>query len=436
MVTGNEQVFANIDQAMDYVLDCEQKALAADVYRKTAPAMWPANVMERLFRIPVTDLTIAVLNPIPVDSLDYPLSAWFNNAGDDKFVLTRLHSGRYSLKPNLRDRRFLFRGETCFHQPCKPNMFRNPKQKRFTAEMARGQEMMLLMLSHPLVQLLDMGAELCGKVYQFEMNLFGLTQHYNNKTPFLDLTSNPLIAAFFATAEYNDKTDTYAPIVYENHEPGVLYYYSLDINEDFGVTAGGVKSPLSTIGLQVFPRSGRQKGFLYDLRTHENFNDVGRLSMVRFRHNGTIAKRICSQFHDGADIFPDDILMRHWRNIGWNSNVLSYKTVKMNHLFNPQMTFEEVETEIRSLGFEIRDYQPSFTEEELDTYYEAVQNRDYWTDFCNQIHIPGDRQGVMMNELLNLPHVPRYRWAFERDDSHVTDYSKGFLMRRYRDCLV
>ena len=55
---------------------------------------------------------------------------------------------------------------------------------------------------------------------------------------------------------------------------GVLYCYDLDIVQDFGIRQDGRKSALSTIGLQVFPRSGRQKGVLYDLRTNEDFNQV------------------------------------------------------------------------------------------------------------------------------------------------------------------
>lgn len=422
MVTGNEYIFENIDQALKYVLETEQKTLAADIYRQKALEI-------RLF----PDLTTP---PIPVDSLEYPLSAWFNDVDNDKFVMTRLMSGRYSLKPNLRNRKFLFRGESEFHNPCKPNLFRKPKQKRFTAELARGQEMMLLMLSHPLVQLLDIGVELDGNVYRFEMNLFGLTQHYYNKTTLIDLTSDPMVAAFFATTKHDDKTDTYSPIVDENHEPGVLYYYNLDINTDFGKPAGTQQSKLSTIGLQVFPRSGRQKGFLYDMRNTENFNEVAQLNAVKFRHNSSIARRICSQFHNGKDLFPDDILMKHWKNVGWNCKVLSSRTVKMNHLFNPKMTLEEVDAEIRSLGFDIKDYIPSFTNEELEEYYDAVKNKNFWNDFCNQIHIPGDKLGNMMKELLDLPSNPKYRWAFERDNNHVTDYNNGFVLKKYKTCLI
>ena len=68
------------------------------------------------------------------------------------------------------------------------------------------------MLSHPLVQLLDLGVELNGQQFRFEMNLLGLTQHYYNKTCFLDMTSSPQVTAFFATTDYDWKTDTYSSI--------------------------------------------------------------------------------------------------------------------------------------------------------------------------------------------------------------------------------
>lgn len=148
MVTGTEYIFDNIDEALKYVLETEHRALKQDAYRQD-----PAMIMRPfpgMFSQPFTDEMVQQAY-VPVDSLDYPLSAWFNNADADKFVMTRLQSGRYSLKPNLRHRKFLFRGESEFHNPCKPNMSRNPHQRRFTAEMIRGQEMRILMMSHPLV---------------------------------------------------------------------------------------------------------------------------------------------------------------------------------------------------------------------------------------------------------------------------------------------
>lgn len=432
MVTGNEYIFDNINEALMYVQKTEQMALAEDPYRQKPPMMM--RHIPGLFSQPFSE-EIAQQAYLPVDSLEYPLSAWFNNADADKFVMTRLQSGRYSLKPNLMHRKFLFRGESIFHNPCKPNLSRDQKQKRFTKELMKGQEMMLLMMSHPLVQLLDLGVELCGELYRFEMNLFGLTQHYYNKTSFLDLTSDPQVAAFFATTKYDNKEDIYLPIEEKDSKIGVLYYYALDINQDFGVRMDGSKSPLSTIGLQVFLRSGRQKGFLYDLRTNENFNDISQVQAVRFYHRSDVSRRIWTSFHQGRDLFPDDILMKHWLANNADSNVISTRTILMNQKHNPVMSLAEVEAEARSLGLDIQDYVPKFTNEELDEYYAVVRSEDYWQAFCSQIHIPGDKNGQMMATLVSLPQNPRYLWAFERDESHVTEYEKGYVMRMYRECL-
>ena len=430
MVTGNEFVFDNIEQALDYVLDSEKKSLANDQYRQSPPMVF--RPMSSMGMFPSIDGN----KPVPLDSLDYPLTAWFNTISDDKFVMTRLFSGRYSLKPNLCNRHYLFRGESEFHSPCKPNLFRNPKQHRFTGELAKGQEMMLLMLSHPLVQLLDIGVELDGKLCQFEMNLLGLTQHYYNKSSLLDLTSDPQVAAFFATTTYDWTSDTYSPILDSHHKPGVLYYYTLDINQDFGVHSDGRKSPLSTIGLQVFPRSGSQKGFLYTHSQNENFNDVPRLNAVRFRHDAIVAKRIFNRFNSGDNLFPDDILMKHWKRTNRDSVILSNRTAMLNRHFNPEMSILQVETELKALGYEILDYKPTFTDTELDEYYAIVQTTDLWQEFCNQIHIPGDVNGKMMEDLLNLPDNPKYCWAFKRDENHVTDYRLGYLMSQFRQCLL
>lgn len=100
-----------------------------------------------------------------MDSLENPNAAYLNCAEESKFIMTRLMSGRYSLKPNLRKRKFLFRGETEFHNPCKPNLFRDTKKSYFLDSMIYGDEMFCLILSHPLVQLLDMGACLMVSIF-------------------------------------------------------------------------------------------------------------------------------------------------------------------------------------------------------------------------------------------------------------------------------
>lgn len=139
-----------------------------------------------------------------------PFQTFFNDADDDKFIMTRLQSGRYSLKPNLRNRAYLFRGQNTFFDPSKPSLFRSGAQ-RFLLESIAYQEMFYTIYSHPLVQLLDAGINLQGCSFPIEMNLYGLTQHYYNKTSLMDLTSSIDVAKFFAVTDYDSQSDRYAP---------------------------------------------------------------------------------------------------------------------------------------------------------------------------------------------------------------------------------
>ena len=177
-----------------------------------------------------------------------------------------------------------------------------------------------------------------------------------------------------------------------------------------------------------------QKGFLYDLRTDENFNDIARVNAVRFRHNAAIANRIYEEFDGGKKLFPSDILTQHWNQENKDKNIISNRTVLMNKIDNPKMTLEEVQAEVRGLGSDIQDYVPRFTQNELDQYYALVKNDNFWEKFCIQIHIPGDQDGKMMSALLSLPDDSCYKWAFERDNSYVTDYEKGYVMKVYKGC--
>ena len=426
MVTGEEYIFENIYEARDYILSMESIALQCDSHRKTAPiCMRPT-----MFNVPFEEFKKDAF--IPIDSLDYPLSAYYNNAEDSRFIMTRLQSGRYSLKPNLKNRKFLFRGETEFHSPCKPNLFRDSRKKYFLDSMIYGDEMVRVILSHPLVQLLDLGVKLNGSVYRFEMNLYGLLQHYYNMSSLLDLTSDIDVALFFATQKYDWESDKYTPIIDENHEVGILYFYGIDVNRDFQQQPNGEQ--LSTIGLQVFPRSGRQKGFLYNLDIHSNFNDLPQLKAFRFKHNAVIAQEISEQMNCGEKLFPHDILKAHWRSHIRRADVVSKDAIMINLTRNPNETFESIEAKLKQeYCISTEDYIPFFTEDELHEYYNSVDA--YWKEFCSQIYIPGDIDGRMMNDLVNIPNNPEYEWAFKKKIHSKIDYNQGYLLNLYKHIL-
>lgn len=417
MVNGKETLFENIYEAKKQILASEKVSLENDIRRKE----------------PLVTFSPFSGQIIQSDSLDYSPTDIYNNASEDKFVVKRLTSGRYALSPNLKNRYFLFRGESSFHPESRPTLFRDSSKTYYLDSNIHGDEMRLLILSHPLVQLLDLGVEIGGRFIRFEMNLYGLLQHYYNKSSLVDLTSDIDVALFFATQKYDSLTDTYTPITDENQAPGVLYYYVFDKFMDFSTN----EHRMSCAGLQVFPRTGVQKGFFYCLEKYENFNSLPRLHAFRFKHNARIAQEISDKMERGKKLFPDDILMKHWRNANRKTDVVSQSAVRLNLISNPKETYDGIVEKLdRQYNVKVDDYKPQLSKEELHEYYEGVKHDGLWEQFCNQIFIPGDHNKTMWNDLLNLPNDPRYAWAFKEGLDYRIDYDQGFLLERYKDVLL
>ena len=76
---------------------------------------------------------------------------------------------------------------------------------------------------------------------------------------------------------------------------------------------------------------------------------------------------------------------------------VSYDAVLINVIFNEEETFNSLRMKLENdYGIEVTDYTPVLTEDELHQYYEDVRSSDLWGRFCDQIYIPGDRDGKMM----------------------------------------
>lgn len=400
--------FKNIDKALDFIICEEDEAIKSDKYRLS---------LEQIFS----------------SHKESPFACFINNFPIDGFIVNRLFSKRYNFKPNLRHRKFLFRGQNSLFDPCVPNLYRDKNKNYFIDDMIRGQESMLLMLSHPLVQLLDLGVCLGGKNYVFEMNLYGLTQHYYNKTSFLDLTSDEKIAAFFAVTKHDPTNDTYSPIEDENLE-GVLYYYEMDTMNNFSPFNFSFNTKLSTIGLQVFPRSGNQRGFLLELDRGINFNELPIVKIVKFKHNKELSNYYFNLYNKGKALFPEDILTKHWSKYH-QEKVVSNRAFELNVIFNPHKTRNILLDELSQNSITLQDYIPRFTEEEMHEYYMDIKN-GWWEDFCKDIYFQGKNGSLLKQEFLNLRNNDNYSWAFEEESQYNIDYNKGFLLKEYRNMLV
>lgn len=357
---------------------------------------------------------IAIIEPSP-SAIHKPFAEYFNDYDDKKFIAVRLSSRdpqrpeKFAFKPNLKNRAFLFRGQSGFYDPSTPSLLRK-KKGRFVVENIFYEEFVLALKDHPLIRLFWDGIELCGHRYFFEVTYYGLAQHYGFKTRVMDLTSDLDVAKFFAVTDYDEKTDTYSPVIDESRY-GVFYYWD-NVRHPlaFQPVFGG---NLSSIGLQVFPRSGRQKGFLFSMYREQNFNDIPFVRYKLFRHDAAISKQIYKMARRGKLYFPEDELSSLAQRIRC-SKILSGKAFSKNLESNPKDDKNANYNDCKASGIDIDFFKEhiTFNDIEKDMFRKKIK-KGFWMEFCNQIVFPNDKEGVIMNEFINLPNNPAYKKYFQ-----------------------
>lgn len=323
----------------------------------------------------------------------------------DCFVVTRLMSGRYSLKPNIGYSCALFRGESTVHPTCKPVFLRNWKD-RCTIENIKRNEFELLLNSHPIYQLFRDGIQLTDKLRFIMENPYGIAMSYGFPTQLLSLTSDINIASFFAVTEYDEAVHKYKPIDNsENNKTGILYVFNL--MAPFGLIPG-----LSTVGLQPFVRPGLQKEFAINLAKDADFKDHRFTVGFVFKHENNISQRIYDRFNQGEAFRPhNDILTSKARQI-LDSKEVSIAALERNLHQNPRDSRQRIEKELNEGGINVVNKQhPYFSNDDLAYIYDSPT--DYWTDFCKDIEFSGRYASELKDVLLNVPLKDEYRRFFE-----------------------
>lgn len=328
-------------------------------------------------------------------------------SGFDKFIVTRLMSGRYSLKPNISKQTALFRGESRWDDKdynCCPSLLR--EKPRYVVQNLKYEELMIAMESHPLYRLLLEGIELSDKMHLRMYNPYGIAMCYDQKTSLLSFTSDLEIASFYACCE-RDVNGAYQPILNnEGNRKGILYIFNM--LAPFGMTPG-----LSTVGLQPFPRCGLQKAFALNLQPGQDLRNHRYVVGFVFRHDADVSRRIYNQFKSGRSLEPcNDILATKAKEINSSdeiSQVAFERNLRKNPTDSQAVNKREVENKQMSL---VTDRDTSFTPAELDSYY--ANSFNIWEQFCQQIVFPGREGESLLNTLKKVPDMERYKRFFIR----------------------
>ena len=413
-LTDRFPVFDNVFEAMRFLSDMERNA------HRIQPLMPP-------FMRELNPFSIIGAN---LDSTDFIFTPLQCNPGDvryyEKLALKNsipylTEFCRYSLKPNLFHTNFLYRGQNKDYKSIKANLFRNENKHYFLDDTINCNELAALMAMHPLVQLLGIkGVELGGKPTKLQANLYGLAQHYYNKTTEVDFSSSLDIAAFFAVTKYDSDNDKYLPVENDAESTGVLYALpiskSLTYNQIYGYN-------ITSIGKQYcFERPARQLGFLIDCSGGKDLINHPLLLRVEFRHNRAITEHIYNSMDSGKAISPTDPLESYWRQYrdikGMPFNI-SNKAIELNLYHNPKETYETLTNKLLSYKddagnpvFRLTgEAWPEFPRDILEKYWADIKN-GWWEDvFCDDIYFPfGNKR--FMEEFRTLPSDPKYRSAF------------------------
>ena len=401
-----ENPFDDVNEAFDYIRKLEDEAYANDTLLKDiASQQYFYDLNFRQFRVPWASAYVSFYHNASIPA--------------DGFIVNQnqIHSDgkfHFTLKPNLYGKKFLYRGQSKdYPQPCAPNLFRDAKKTYFLDDLIWSQEMEQLLKTHPLVKLLENGVEIMHDHFSILMNLAGLAQHYYHKTRFLDLTSDVDAAKFFATTNYDGKTDEYKP-VHDTDKLGMIYCYELQMPFAF---APKKDYELSVIGKQVFMRSGAQHGFLLGMNKGVDLKTMPQVKKFYFRHCPTISDAIFKQSDDGKKYFTMDILEEIWKTEykqRLENGIVSADTVRLNVSRNPGETFDSICQKLKDRNITIDDsYHPSFTPELLDKYYQSIKD-GWWEEFCSDIYFYGGDAALYKNCLMRIPQRNEYKWAFEK----------------------
>ncbi len=371
-------------------------------------------LQEERERLTEISAPLAIVNPHPT-AIHRPRAEYDNDYDEHKFIAVRLTSRdpqrpeKFAFKPNMKNRAFLFRGQSGFYEPSTPSLLRKT-EGRYVVENIMLEEFMMALKDHPLIRMFWEGIVLDNHRYYFEVNFNGLAQHYGLKTCVMDLTSDVEVAKFFAVTDYDEKRDVYIPVL-DKSRYGVFYYWNnVRDPQAFQTIKGG---NLSNIGLQVFPRSGRQSGFLYSMLKGQNFHDCRFVSYRLFRHDPVISKEIVKKARKGSRYFPEDELSSLAKRIK-KSKTLSGQAFLNNLRNNPFDDKNKNYADCKTAGIAIDFRRPhiTFNAIERQKFRDRIKS-GFWLNFCSKIVFPNDKDGHLMAEFRDLPNNPKYKTYFQ-----------------------
>lgn len=326
----------------------------------------------------------------------------------DEYILNRLASGRYALKPNITRQGILFRGDARFHEVFRTKygqkeIFGHGQtvREKIIPVNVRRSDFEIAIESFPLYKMLKKGIVLPNGKRLVMENPFGLAYAYDQPTPFVGLTSDLDVAAFYAVTEYDSEGGKYKPV---STGMGVIYAFELRI--PFSLTIG-----LSSLGRLIFSRTLRQKTFLLNISPEYNFNQMPAVNGFVFNHDAELSREIYDKFKGGEVLAPkEDILLK--KILSFPKDTVSEQGFLRNLSENKGDSIMENKGILNRAGVKINEnFNPAFTYEELRGVYSNIAS--YWQSMIDGVFVGGNHGTEIKRFLMNLPWNPDYAQYFD-----------------------
>lgn len=202
-----------------------------------------------------------------------------------------------------------YRGQSIFHSPCKPSLYRKTKEisRNTLISSLQTAELFCCLRKHPVIwDIMMTRRNIDNKLFNVPIPIHfeGLAQHYGVKTSFLDITADKWVAAFFAVTLNDDNTYCTVDTNNPNHPKyGIFYRYSW--NKPDGSMR---QDEIHAIGQHYFNRPGRQSALVINLNENDDFNQLEGVEKIFFRHDNNATKLIFDLNQQGRRFFPNDSL--------------------------------------------------------------------------------------------------------------------------------
>ena len=209
-----------------------------------------------------------------------------------------------------------YRGQSRFHRPCVPSLFRKnnngelPSDEDIAYNRITICEFELLMATHPVF---------CELSHYISVNPVALAQHYGLTTEYLDITNSKWVAAFFASTRYDYDSDTYHPVGRDYEEGYGVMYISKPYEKGDATEGFFLKNVV--IGYQYFERPTKQSSFGYKMQIGEDFNESPYFERVLFRHDWEASKLVYEMSYKQRRFIPKDGLSMLAREIAESNEV-------------------------------------------------------------------------------------------------------------------